>query len=222
MSTFQSILDQALSSKGTGYKVPAAVKSSIDAKGLSLKATLELRLKNEGDVAEEDIDKVAFEAASRRIDDILSDIMSRDILDGKFFTKTIRTKKTGSVDVPAIPGLRGVDGKFMSAANLARLLNLTLFTAVKEAMGTPALVNRTGRFAHSVHVTSLDFMKRTSSAQQNKASIFFSYMLLPYQVFESNANRSPTKLIKIALDDALRKALHPSSFKQTNFNPEGP
>lgn len=218
MSSFEEILARALKGR-PGIKLPATTEVQLEQKGLDLAGTLEVRMRGEGEVAEEDIEEQASLAAVRRIEDIIDGVLSQDIFDARMFTKTTRTKKRGTVEVSSsISALRGRDGKFLSPTSLARVLNLTLFSYVQEFMKEPALVNRTGRFAHSANITSVTLNKKLGTQRKNRGSIFFSYMLFPYQVFESNPRRDPRKLITKAISQALRKVLSPDSFKKNIFN----
>ena len=70
-------------------------------------------------------------------------------------------------------------------------------------MGPPALENRTGRFASSVHITDV------SQTAQGYPSIGYNYQRNPYQVFEmshgdrrwATPDRAPRKLI----DSSIRE-----------------
>jgi hypothetical protein len=79
---------------------------------------------------------------------------------------------------------------------LLGLINQKLPETVRKNMQSPALVNRTGRFADSVKVTEI--------AQTSKGfpSMGYTYQRNPYQVFEegskgnwSNGDRDPRDLI---------------------------
>jgi hypothetical protein len=212
VNTFESILKAALGrSEDT---VPASTSLDVKSKGTELAGTIEIRMKNE--VSEDEIVEQAVAAASRRIDDIISGIISQDVLSGQFFTSTTRTRKVGEVDIPTkLAGLQGANGKFMSALNLSRILNLTLFEQVKGLMEEPALVYRTGRFAQSAHINGI---VANTNQVKSRGSIYFSYMLFPYAVFAGHPDRDPASLIREAISMALRKALSPSSFKRSNFN----
>lgn len=68
---------------------------------------------------------------------------------------------------------------------LQALLNAKLPATVRENMGEPALVNRTGRFANSVRVVDV------SKTKQGYPSIGYTYQKNPYQVFEDGAGTPP-------------------------------
>ena len=79
---------------------------------------------------------------------------------------------------------------------LIGLINKALPDTVRKNMRSPALVNRTGRFAESVQVT--DIVK----TPKGFPSIGYTYQRNPYQVFEegssgnwANGNRDPRDLI---------------------------
>jgi hypothetical protein len=213
MSTFEAILQKAIGRGGD--TLPAKTLVDVVSKGLDLKGTLELRFKDEmPEATEKEIADKALTAAVTRIEDIISGVLSKDMLSNGFLNKTTKTKKSGKVDIAAkIAGLQGADGRFISAINLAKILNVTLFEHVKNLMVAPALVNDTGRFAHSAHINGI-----TGGKNQTRGSIFFSYMLMPYAVFAGHKTRDPASLIKKAISIALAKALSPSSFKKANFN----
>ena len=84
----------------------------------------------------------------------------------------------------------------MQPLQLIGLINKELPDTVRKNMRSPALVNRTGRFAESVQVT--DIVK----TPKGFPSIGYTYQRNPYQVFEdgssgnwANGNRDPRDLI---------------------------
>lgn len=81
------------------------------------------------------------------------------------------------------------------AAFLKLELNKRLRAQVAENMVAPRLVYRTGRFAHSVLVTDVRI-----TPKERIPSIEYTYMLYPYQVFQTGhmytPQRDPTKLIE--------------------------
>ena len=84
----------------------------------------------------------------------------------------------------------------MQPLQLIGLINKALPDTVRKNMRSPALVNRTGRFAESVQVT--DIVK----TPKGFPSIGYTYQRNPYQVFEegssgnwANGNRDPRDLI---------------------------
>ena len=87
----------------------------------------------------------------------------------------------------------------MSSSPLALLgvLNQKLPETVRKNMNSPALVNRTGRFADSVKVVDMN------QTPQGFPSIGYTYQRNPYEVFEdgngsapwANGNRDPRQLI---------------------------
>jgi hypothetical protein len=85
-------------------------------------------------------------------------------------------------------------------------------------MEAPALVYRTGRFAHSAHVTGIDIvpLKERSNARSH-GSILFSYMLEPYEIYEDHKTRNPSALIERAVTNVVSEALNKSSFDRINF-----
>lgn len=216
--TFNQILEHELGTRGE-TTVPARTATLFESKALDLKGTIQVRMESEIDA--EDIEQHAMDAAARRVDDILENIISEDVLKDKAFTQTSRTRRRGVVDIPTkATGLRGKDGRFLSAFNLSRLLNLVLYSHVQRFMKKPKLVNRTGRFAHSAHITGIEARKKLERERKNRVSIAFSYMTTPYAVFEEDSNRDPRKLIKMAINSALKSVLSPASYSTNIFNIE--
>ena len=83
---------------------------------------------------------------------------------------------------------------------LISILNSQLPKVVMENMQSPALVNRTGRFANSVKVTNI------TSTTKGYPSIAYTYDLFPYQTFEpgfkqGSIQRDPRRLI----DSSIRE-----------------
>jgi len=71
------------------------------------------------------------------------------------------------------------------ALQLLAHINLKLNSAVVANMGTPALENRTGKFASGV--TAIDI----ATTPQGYPSVGYTYQKRPYQIFEMGAGRSP-------------------------------
>lgn len=91
--------------------------------------------------------------------------------------------------------LRNATGQFTSIVNVERLLTARLTETIKQNMTPPALVNRTGRFAESVELKSVQRDQRSGAI-----TAFLTYMKYPYATFEpggrqGSSQRSPTKLI---------------------------
>lgn len=98
------------------------------------------------------------------------------------------------------PGLRDGRGRFVSEINLRNALKLATISNVVAEMkspGTSGLVYRTGRLQYSVDLKPLVL-------KNNTLSVFFTYMVRPYSVFDpqvsryrglSSSARNPQKLI---------------------------
>jgi|TARA_R110002153_G_scaffold221986_1_gene374373 hypothetical protein len=92
---------------------------------------------------------------------------------------------------------RAVKGVSSSPLALLGVLNQKLPETVRKNMNSPALVNRTGRFADSVKVVDMN------QTPQGFPSIGYTYQRNPYEVFEdgngsapwANGNRDPRQLI---------------------------
>lgn len=97
-------------------------------------------------------------------------------------------------------GLRDGKGRFVSEINLRNALKLATISNVVAEMkspGTSGLVYRTGRLQYSVDLKPLVL-------KNNRLSVFFTYMVRPYSVFDpqvsryrglSSNQRNPQKLI---------------------------
>ena len=89
-----------------------------------------------------------------------------------------------------------------SPMHVISVLNASLETAIRDNMGEPALVNRTGRFAESVRVVNIAETKNTSGTIQ------YTYQRNPYEIFEGDGNRDPRILIdKTLREQAAERAL---------------
>lgn len=223
MSTFAEILERKLGRKISKDKtVTADVLAGIEAKGLALKGTFEVkgRLNEEIDLSGFISD--AEGAAAARVDLLLDGMLTQDLWDPDRRTKY---RVSSSIQVPdKVSGLRDSKGRFISGLQLSRVLNLVLHDEVERLMGTGnRLEYKTGRLANSAQVTKIGYDSASGDQRKSRVSIFFQYMLAPYEVFEQGhamhkQGRSPTILIKTAIMNALKKALSPSSFKKAIFN----
>lgn len=113
-------------------------------------------------------------------------------------------------------GIQLKNGRFTSATNLRSLLKLLTIKYVTEEMqslGTTGLRYRTGRFATSIDL----FPIRQRKDAPTKLSLYYTYMLYPYAVFDPNvssrqelasAARNPQKLIGSALLQAAKDLVH--------------
>lgn len=93
-------------------------------------------------------------------------------------------------------------GKF-NWASLINILNHKLPGVVMNNMISPALVNRTGKFANSVSVVNIETTK------QQFPSIVYTYERDPYDVFDRSVGRSPwntpNRDPKILIDKSIRE-----------------
>ena len=106
---------------------------------------------------------------------------------------TKKTKAASTTPKSIVPALRNTKGQFTSLVNIETLIRARLRETIQKNMRAPALVNRTGRFANSVKLESVDNRQGTLTA-------FLSYMKYPYATFEpgnrqGSKARSPTALI---------------------------
>lgn len=87
--------------------------------------------------------------------------------------------------------------------NLISAVNAEVGSEVKKLMGYPRLVNRSGRFASSVKVTTLSGRQVTFSYQRNPYSIFDkNYGKAPWN---SLSSRDPYEVISEAITKILRR-----------------
>lgn len=206
---FEDIISSAIRVDGKAVSQKAIIEEATRRKGLDLQTTLALR----ADEDLEDADMEAFEKGANQYVDDLMDGMFRKNLDAIMNSSERRGKKT-KVKVSTVYGLRDRSGKGISALNLTKLLNLVLYKYAQQLMGKDGrLVNRTGRLAHS------GFISQVSQKAPGTVSIFFRYMIYPYEVFEPGGRmgsvaRSPEKLFTEAINNALADLLSPSSSKQ--------
>lgn len=101
-----------------------------------------------------------------------------------------------------------VEKRKQNPVSLMALFNKRITTAVKENMGQPALVNRTGAFANSVSVSNIIIGPRGG------ITIEYDYQKDPYQVFDpqrgrkpwATRDRNPRKIIEKSLRDVAQEA----------------
>lgn len=109
-------------------------------------------------------------------------------------------------------GIQTTSGKYTSATNLRNLLQILTTKYVLEDMtrANAPLKYRTGRFANSVAVK-----EPALSPKATQVSLFYTYMLRPYSVFDprfgnsrGTRGRNPQRIIGEALDKAARDIIH--------------
>jgi hypothetical protein len=104
---------------------------------------------------------------------------------------------------------------------IRNLINASLPDVVRANMGSPALNNRTGRFANSVKVESI------APSRGRLISIFYSYMNNPYQTFEpgfaqGSSDRDPRNVIRKSIREIASGLMEEKfrSYKVTGGNTE--
>lgn len=121
------------------------------------------------------------------------------------------------VDTDNNLGVRLRNGRFISQTNLRSLLELATKKYVIKDMLSPnaGLHYQTGRFANSVKILPVSVNNKT-----NRLSLYFSYMLYPYQVFDpyytnrtinthlASDARNPRRIIGEALGKAARDIIY--------------
>jgi hypothetical protein len=218
-----AILEKKLGRKVKENTQSADVAVAIKAKGLALEATFDVAARGTGGLGDKESDTI-FKAASARIDEVLEDIIMGQTFFDKINKKVSITSK-GKVKIPdKVRGLTDKRNRAMSGLSLSRILNLTLSRHIENLMGTGnRLVHRTGRLANSAQVQGLRFKEKVDRQRKNRVSVFFNYMIAPYAVFEPSGKqhkpgRSPSKLIREALNSAMRETLSKQSFKNNTFD----
>jgi len=222
-STYISILEKKLGRKVKENTQSADVAVAIKAKGLALEATFDVKARGMGGLGDKEANTI-FEAASTRIDEVLEDI----IMGQTFFdddSKKVSITSKGKIDIPdKVRGLTDKRNRAMSGLSLSRILNLTLTKHIQQLMGSGNRLNNvTGRLANSAQVQGIRFQEKANRQIKNRVSIFFNYMIAPYAVFEPTGKqhkpgRSPSKLIREALNNAMREVLSKQSFKNNKFD----
>lgn len=202
MSTFKALLEKELRGKIRKNSQDAQLLAAVKQKRLGLQGTISAR-------ADEYIPDAAVgsieEAADALIDQWIDDLLDGDLND---------SSKSSKAKIPKIRGIQTKRGQFISALNLKRLLQLTLYNHVKNKMDSSSetLNWQTGRLAHSARVTSME------EDSGDDISLYFSYMLYPYETFEEwgshKVTKPPSELIDSAIDEALRQMLMPRSYER--------
>lgn len=113
-----------------------------------------------------------------------------------------KSKKPSKTEKVLVPKLRNIKGQFTSVINIEALIRARLRETIQKNMVAPRLVNRTGRFASSVKLESVENRQGTLTA-------FLSYMKYPYATFEpgnkqGSASRSPSSLIDKSVRDIAK------------------
>ena len=186
------------------------IEAAAEMKKLDLTGTLELRAEQE---LSDDTIADFFAAADRYVEELVNGVFDGDLND-LIEGAPARYREQDYLDIEAVSGIRDKQGRLMSSLTLATLLNLTLYEYVRPLMESPRLNWQTGRLAHSGRVTSV------LAQGANVGSIYFTYMLYPYAVFEpgsgsplASEERSPTELFTDAINIALQDILSPKSTK---------
>lgn len=114
-------------------------------------------------------------------------------------TSDIAAEETAGANV----GVQLVKGRFVSRGTLRDMLELLmrenmLSTMTKPSAGTgrnTPLRNRTGRFLSSAEVSSVNVINQrvAGKVQSQKLSLYYKYMIYPYQVFDPVNTQSPQK-----------------------------
>ena len=127
--------------------------------------------------------------------------------------------RAGRTDI----GIQTTSGKYTSAVNLRSLLQILTTKYILEDMtrSNAPLKYRTGRFANTVKLKD-----PVLSPKATQVSIFYTYMLRPYSVFDPRFNnprashgRNPQRIIGEAIDKAARDLIHAKynvNVKQAN------
>ena len=143
------------------------------------------------------------------VDLILDDTIKGKKTKGIKFSHKHRVKpkqKSKKPKIVRVPTPRNRQGQFTSLISIQNLINSQIVQTVKENMGSPALNNKTGRFAESVTVD------RLTMSRQGRITAFYTYMKYPYQTFErgykqGSARRDPRTLISKSIREIATQAV---------------
>ncbi len=199
---FIDIMERVIG-KIPGKTQQAQWKEDLSSKHMALQQTLEVRSKEP--MTEETYQSI-LQSADLKAEETMEGLLEQDIWDEG--TKQV-VKKKGNISIKSIYGLRDRKNQPMSATSLVRVMNLTLHRYVKRMMakgapehlgGPPAtgktLTNRTGRFANSVQVSNFITNRKELGNGKRQASIYFHFMLAPYQVFTKDKSAKHLKYRK--------------------------
>lgn len=98
------------------------------------------------------------------------------------------TRSSGKESFPDSSGNATIEGNKAGSVNwssLIRIINIKLPETVRKNMQSPALNNRTGRFANSAEVLNIE------TTREGYPSIIYDYSRNPYNVFDRSIGRSP-------------------------------
>ena len=195
------------------YKVGLQIQSFSENSG---QAALEKALYSTRLIAE--LRKLADMKGSPSPAKMIADALNKSILgekikDKKYSSKSgsgYKSKKKGKKPKSSsyTPRLRDTKGRFTSAASIQQLIQAQITAQVKDNMGEGgSLVNRTGRFAESVTITSV------TQTRQGSLTAFYNYMKYPYQTFErgfkqGSTRRDPRLLIHKSIREIAQKLVH--------------
>ena len=116
--------------------------------------------------------------------------------------------RSGRTDI----GIQTTSGKFTNATTLRSLLQILVKKYILEDMTrlVAPLKYRTGRFANTVELKN-----PALSPKATQVSLFYTYMLRPYSVFDprfgnakASLGRNPQRIIGEALEKAARDIIH--------------
>lgn len=216
--TFEQILERVLGKIPKKESQKAMWVQALKQRKFNLSGTMDVRADNF--MSDNTVDSIES-AAALQVEDIMEGILNQDVFDNA--AKAV-VRNTGRLDVPAVYGLRDRTDTNISAINLTRLVNLTLHNYISGLMGKGgALEYRTGRFANSVQVSSFNLSSKIDTGAPRVASVFFQYMVAPYEVFSIGGKkytpqRDPVPLIRKAILQAFKYALNKESFKSLIFS----
>lgn len=235
-SEILKIAEAAFDDEGGGTKTRVLYEMDFkDPKTSEIISTLQFKLGKpiSEDKANEIIDEM-FPLISTVLGDRLTARVAAELVSKQGVVKRIREKVDSSFDVEFIDipvdnakegatgAVRNAAGRFTSQVNLKASLELLMKENMLQTMTSPAagtgkdspLKYRTGRLLKSASVASISVPKDPKGAM----SIYYRYMVYPYQVFDpkntqsphrglASHMRNPQKLIGDALHEAAKKLL---------------
>lgn len=224
-STWKVALESAIANNPNVKKVFGSnyTESNIYKKYQSILETAALKLKN-GFITSEGSDSRLIIEKKKQVKNFVKTLGKNkkvrvqsidtklNLSKGKPISTKIKRKKPSSskrkttVPKAKIPTVKSAKQSTLNLNALKAQINARLSMTIIKNMGTPALENRTGRFARSALVTSI------VQTPQGFPSVNYSYRKYPYQTFEpgfeqGSTQRDPRTLIDRSIREIARELI---------------